>query len=92
MDATNEEKEQVALVPQELAAKSQPQSPATSDKGEEHIEIGEWRFVHGIHLILILAPTTFIYCLVMLDGSILSVAIPAITSEFDSLLDIGWYV
>ncbi|KAJ5464993.1 MFS general substrate transporter [Penicillium daleae] len=27
----------------------------------------------------------------MLDGSIIPVAIPAITSQFDSLLDIGWY-
>jgi hypothetical protein len=26
----------------------------------------------------------------MLDGSIIPVAIPAITSQFDSLLDIGW--
>ncbi|KAL4997556.1 putative MFS transporter [Aspergillus recurvatus] len=40
---------------------------------------------------IIIIPTTLVYFLLMLDGSIISVAIPAITSEFDSLLDIGWY-
>ncbi|KAL2866060.1 MDR family MFS transporter [Aspergillus lucknowensis] len=41
--------------------------------------------------VIILIPTTLVYFLLMLDGSIISVAIPAITSAFDSLLDIGWY-
>jgi hypothetical protein len=49
-------------------------------------------YVTGIKLILIMIPTTLVYFLLMLDGSIVSTAIPTITSEFDSLLDIGWYV
>ncbi|KAI9684239.1 MAG: hypothetical protein M1822_005712 [Bathelium mastoideum] len=45
----------------------------------------------GMKLALIIVPVTFVYFLVMLDGSIVSTAIPQITDEFESLLDVGWY-
>ncbi|KAK1759802.1 MFS general substrate transporter [Echria macrotheca] len=48
-------------------------------------------YVTGPKLFAILVPTTLVYFLVMLDGSIIATAIPAITTQFDSLLDIAWY-
>ncbi|MCJ1386604.1 hypothetical protein MMC17_009730 [Xylographa soralifera] len=41
--------------------------------------------------IVVLVPVIFVYFLLMLDASVMATAIPSITSEFDSLLDIGWY-
>ena len=52
----------------------------------------EQQYVTGAKLIFICTSTTLTYFLVMLDLSIVSVAIPSISSEFNSLLDIGWYV
>ena len=49
------------------------------------------KYASGLELFLVLAPMTLAYFLVMLDGSIVSTAIPQITSEFKSLLDVGWY-
>ncbi|KAL4778866.1 putative MFS transporter [Aspergillus varians] len=42
-------------------------------------------------LILIIFPVTLAYFLLMLDTSIVSTAVPEITSRFNSLLDVGWY-
>lgn len=47
--------------------------------------------VSGLKRALIIMPTTLVHFLVMLDSSIISTAIPQITDEFDSLLDVGWY-
>lgn len=52
----------------------------------------EDHYLHGFDVILVLIPLTLAFFLLMLDMSILATAIPAITSEFNSLLDIGWYV
>jgi hypothetical protein len=49
-------------------------------------------YVTGIKIVLILIPTTLVYFLLMLDASVMATAIPSVTFEFDSLLDIGWYV
>jgi hypothetical protein len=57
------------------APKEDPQQPAVS----------------GLKRALIIVPATLVYFLVMLDSSIISTAIPQITDEFDSLLDVGWY-
>ncbi|KAI1134070.1 MFS general substrate transporter [Hypoxylon sp. FL0543] len=74
---------------------SQPSSLQNQDAAEkssaEYPQESRQQFVTGIKLILILFPITLVYFLLMLDGSIVSTAIPAITSEFNSLLDIGWY-
>lgn len=48
-------------------------------------------FLEGMQLIFVLVPLTLIYFLVMLDSSIVSTATPQITSDFNSLLDVGWY-
>lgn len=47
--------------------------------------------VPGLQRALIILPVTLVYFLVMLDTSIISTAIPQITDEFNSLLDVGWY-
>ncbi|RDW57711.1 hypothetical protein BP5796_12512 [Coleophoma crateriformis] len=47
--------------------------------------------ISGLKRALIIVPITLVYFLVMLDSSIISTAIPQITNEFNSLLDIGWY-
>jgi len=47
--------------------------------------------ISGLKRALIILPVTLVYFLVMLDSSIISTAIPQITDEFDSLLDVGWY-
>lgn len=41
--------------------------------------------------ILILGPVTLTYFLFFLDLAVLSTATPAITTEFNSLVDVGWY-
>ncbi|KAJ5577923.1 uncharacterized protein N7459_006887 [Penicillium hispanicum] len=48
-------------------------------------------FPAGLKLASILAGVTVSYYLLFLDLAIISTATPAITSEFDSLTDIGWY-
>ncbi|KAJ8096544.1 efflux pump [Lipomyces tetrasporus] len=60
--------------------------PAVAKVGEyEHV------FPTGFKLASILAGVTVSYYLLFLDLAIISTATPAITSEFDSLTDIGWY-
>ncbi|KAJ4343983.1 hypothetical protein N0V95_006468 [Ascochyta clinopodiicola] len=48
-------------------------------------------WLDGIRLWAFLISMTLVYFLMMLDMSILSTAIPYITDEFQSLLDVGWY-
>ncbi|KAF2228775.1 MFS general substrate transporter [Viridothelium virens] len=47
--------------------------------------------ITGLKRALIIMPITLVYFLIMLDGAIVSTAIPQITDEFKSLLDVGWY-
>ncbi|KAF2177954.1 efflux pump protein [Zopfia rhizophila CBS 207.26] len=55
-------------------------------KGEENHE-----YITGFKLFAVLASVTLAAFLMLLDGSIIGVAIPNITSEFHSLDDVGWY-
>ncbi|OBT75186.1 hypothetical protein VF21_06138 [Pseudogymnoascus sp. 05NY08] len=48
-------------------------------------------YVTGIKLFIILAVVTLVFFLLMLDMSIVTNAIPAITNYFHSLEDLGWY-
>ncbi|KAK2807809.1 hypothetical protein FQN50_005352 [Emmonsiellopsis sp. PD_5] len=45
----------------------------------------------GLPLTLILTSVTLSYFLFYLDLAVISTATPAITSRFDSLVDVGWY-
>ncbi|KAI0165150.1 MFS general substrate transporter [Hypoxylon sp. FL1284] len=48
-------------------------------------------YISGIKLALVLIAITIVYFLVMLDTTIVATAIPYITHDFHSLLDVGWY-
>lgn len=67
-------------------AAAEKQGPLTENVHEE-----QQPNVSGLQRALIILPVTLVYFLVMLDSSIISTAIPKITDEFDSLLDVGWY-
>ncbi|OKL61991.1 hypothetical protein UA08_02545 [Talaromyces atroroseus] len=48
-------------------------------------------YIEGPKLYALMGSLTSIFFLVMLDVSIVSTAVPDITSEFNSLADVGWY-
>ncbi|CAI6227171.1 unnamed protein product [Periconia digitata] len=48
-------------------------------------------YVTGVKLYLIVAALAFVSFLMLLDNMIVSTAIPAITDDFKSLADVGWY-
>ncbi|KAH6651341.1 major facilitator superfamily-domain-containing protein [Chaetomium tenue] len=52
---------------------------------------GSREYPTGIARALIIGPVTLTYFLFFLDLAVLSTATPAITSEFNSLVDVGWY-
>ena len=51
----------------------------------------DYDYPTGLRLVSILAGATMAYYLLFLDLAIISTATPAITTEFDALMDIGWY-
>ncbi|KAG5293873.1 efflux pump [Histoplasma capsulatum G186AR] len=51
----------------------------------------KYEYPKGLALTLILTSVTLAYFLFFLDLAVISTATPAITSEFDSLVDVGWY-
>jgi hypothetical protein len=53
---------------------------------------GTREYPSSIARIFILGPVTLTYFLFFLDLAVVSTAAPAITSEFNSLIDVGWYV
>ncbi|KAI1138509.1 putative MFS multidrug transporter [Hypoxylon sp. FL0543] len=71
---------------------NQPATSSSSTAGNMTAEDGEnLDYVTGYKLILLLFSVTTFFFLLMLDMSIISTAIPQITSDFHSLQDIGWY-
>lgn len=60
-----------------------PAAPA--EKATEHV------FPTGVKLVSILAAITTTYFLSFFDISVISTVTPSITSEFRSLVDVGWY-
>ncbi|KAH8765537.1 putative MFS multidrug transporter [Diaporthe sp. PMI_573] len=48
-------------------------------------------YISGVRFILVIISISVVYFLNMLDTTVLATAIPYITDEFHSLLDIGWY-
>ncbi|KAJ5309203.1 Major facilitator superfamily domain general substrate transporter [Penicillium antarcticum] len=59
---------------------------ASSDGGEP-----KRQYPSGLAVTLILTSVTLAYFLFFLDLAVISTATPAITSQFDSLVDVGWY-
>jgi hypothetical protein len=60
------------------------------DRNDEEALYYERNYVSGIARWLILGPVTLTYFTFFLDLAVLSTATPAITSDFNSLTDIGW--
>jgi hypothetical protein len=48
------------------------------------------QYASGLAVTLILTSVTLAYFLFFLDLAVISTATPAITSQFDSLVDVGW--
>jgi hypothetical protein len=82
-----------------MAQSSQPSTPEIQaddvekrNPDQKGVTAGyERQYVTGIAKWLILGPVTLAYFTYFLDLAVLSTATPAITSEFSSLVDIGWY-
>ncbi|KAJ9296564.1 hypothetical protein DTO271G3_5262 [Paecilomyces variotii] len=62
--------------------------PAEKPRESEEYE-PEW--VEGMTLVMVIAGITLVVFLMLLDMSIVSTAIPKITSQFNSLEDVAWY-
>ncbi|KAL2786276.1 major facilitator superfamily-domain-containing protein [Aspergillus keveii] len=63
---------------------------AKKSSSSEDTEL-KYQYPSGVAVTLILTSVTLAYFLFFLDLAVLSTATPAITSEFDSLVDVGWY-
>lgn len=83
------------VAPQSSAEHSQPVSLQNRDEGEKSAPNGalahKREYPTGITRALILGPVTLTYFLFFLDLAVVSTATPAITSQFNSLVDVGWY-
>jgi hypothetical protein len=52
----------------------------------------KYEYPTGLTVTLILTSVTLAYFLFFLDLAVISTATPVITSQFNSLVDVGWYV
>jgi hypothetical protein len=84
MTATNLLKDQPGEVSDSPTECAEPVEPISTHEVRDSVPYSQ--------LVMILVPITLFYFLVLLDNSIITTAIPAITTEFNSLLDVGWYV
>ncbi len=58
--------------------------------GANSDEAVSYEYPTGLALAMILTSVTLAYFLLFLDLAVISTATPAITSQFDSLVDVGW--
>ncbi|KAJ5174506.1 HC-toxin efflux carrier TOXA [Penicillium canariense] len=67
--------------------------PPTNNPAQPIAEMGnnEPQWLEGFPLFVIMSAITIVCYLMLLDVSIISTALPAITNEFNSLPDLGWY-
>ncbi|PYI28996.1 efflux pump protein [Aspergillus indologenus CBS 114.80] len=86
-------------------SESELHHPLAEEKGDGMADTGESQralgrattadesheYITGLKLFAVLASVTLAAFLMLLDGSIIGVAIPNITSQFHSLDDVGWY-
>jgi hypothetical protein len=79
-----------------IISTSEPTIPPVQDvlvptKSRSESTKAEMHYVTGFRLFMVVASVSLITFLLLLDQSILSTAIPHITSQFHSLPDVGWY-
>lgn len=68
-----------------MKQQKESEKTASSDHGDS-----DHGYPSGLPLYLTLTSVTLAYFLLFLDIAIISTATPAITSHFDSLVDVGW--
>lgn len=71
---------------------SELEKPVAPQDGDEVDQTEKRNYPSGIQRALILGPVTLTYFLFFLDLAVVSTATPAITSRFNSLVDVGWHV
>ncbi|KAJ6095568.1 efflux pump [Penicillium sp. IBT 16267x] len=69
---------------------AQKQDDAEKSSSSDNAEL-KYNYPTGLSLTLILTSVTLAYFLFFLDLAVMSTATPAITSQFNSLVDVGWY-
>ncbi|KAJ5798038.1 Major facilitator superfamily domain general substrate transporter [Penicillium pulvis] len=67
----------------------EPEKPPQEAQEDEDLDDGD--YITGFKLWAILISGTLVQFVMMLDQSIIATAVPYITDEFHSLLDVGWY-
>ncbi|CEJ54273.1 hypothetical protein PMG11_00592 [Penicillium brasilianum] len=84
--------------PQETSKKLGSDTSSTGEAAEEALKITpesikneEREYITGLKLGMVLVAVTLVCFLVLLDTSIIVIAIPVITTQFHSLEDLGWY-
>jgi hypothetical protein len=90
---------QQAIVPLHSVERSLSISGANKDDTEKSIatpdtsldDKPDYQYPTGLTKALIIGPVTMTYFLFFLDLAVVSTATPAITSQFNSLVDVGWY-
>ncbi|KAI1424352.1 major facilitator superfamily domain-containing protein [Xylaria sp. FL1777] len=83
ISTTTEEAEEKKKDPPTDTVSPPPEGPQEGDPLDEHLT--------GVKLFLLLFATALVFFVLLLDNSIISTAVPKITSEFHSLNDVGWY-
>lgn len=68
---------------------SEKQQVADETPSSDDTEL-TYEYPTGLSVTLILISITLAYFLFFLDLAVISTATPAITSQFDSLVDVGW--
>jgi MFS family permease len=63
----------------------------TKDEGLSRKTTEQYEFITGFKLASVIISVTLVAFLIMLDTSIIATAIPRITTDFNSLNDVGWY-
>ncbi|GJN66093.1 hypothetical protein PLICBS_000109 [Purpureocillium lilacinum] len=90
--ATNGPRDGVALYDTRQTALTPQQETAhvSASHYNDHTEL-PYEYPTALPLYLVLTSVTLAYFLFFLDLAVISTATPAITSQFDSLVDVGWY-
>ncbi|KAK8001818.1 MFS multidrug transporter [Apiospora marii] len=68
-----------------------PASEAVGDPGQEKPGEENVEYITGFRLLAVMIAVVLAAFLMLLDISIISTAVPRITSDFHSLPDVGWY-
>lgn len=89
--ATNGPRDGVALYDTRQTALTPQQETAhvSASHYNDHTEL-PYEYPTALPLYLVLTSVTLAYFLFFLDLAVISTATPAITSQFDSLVDVGW--